>query len=558
MVRPEGSANLPRGCRLVAAVCALWAFAATTGPAAAADDSSARAARLLAEARVAAGQDRHADAVEAAMAALELSPALEPDAALLIAHQLTWSDRPADAIRWYERHLAHHPTDREGELGLARALSWKGDLDAADALYASVLSRHPGDVEAHLGAARMRAWGEDHGAAARLYGEVLADEPRSREAKLGLADAENARGRHRRAILLYRGILAEDPGDEEARVGLARAWAWSGLPDRGERELAEVADAAARDLREAMARDRRTVVTAFGARWTDVDDEELLVVGTRVDASAGERTRVFGEVARERAEQPQPGDLLATRATAGAGRVFSQSVEAHLGVTVLRQSAGSRNVDVGGGVVLSDEDIEGTDLLADGWITFRPADWTRADLGWARIHVPTARALAWRIRVNVVSLGVDRRLSDVFVARAAGSRADYSDRNERWAASAQIEARPWPARDVSVGGGVSWLEFTESLDHGYYNPERYDAVWAMAEVGQELGSGWRIGLDGRVASERENRSDRFGVFAGGAELRWSGRAGVGFSVFARKSTSRFDTGGGYEREGVGLSIFAAP
>ncbi|MGQ0722889.1 MAG: tetratricopeptide repeat protein [Candidatus Eiseniibacteriota bacterium] len=536
--------------------CTLVALA-VAGSAGAAGDSTARASSLLAEARVAAGQDRHADAIEAAMAALELSPELESDAALLIAHQMTWADRPADAVRWYERHLGHHPGDREGELGLARALAWSGDLEAADEVYASVLARAPDDVEARLGTARMRAWAEDHGAAAELYGAVLADEPSSREAKLGLADAENARGRHRRAIALYREMLATDPDDEEARVGLARAYAWSGLPDRAEQELGPLESDAAADLRAGMARDRRTTATAFASRWTDVDDEELLIVGARVDASAALRTRVFAEVVRERAEQPLPGELFATRATLGAGRVFSQAVEAHLAGTLLRQSAGSRAVDVGGGVILNDEDIEGTDFLADGWVTLRPADWTRVDLGWARVHVPTARALAHRIRVNVLSLGVDRRLSDVFVARIAGSRADHSDRNERWSASAEVEAAPLPARDVTFGAGVSWFDFAEVLDHGYYNPERYDALFATAAVGQELGAGWRIALDGRIASERENRDDRFGVFAGGAELGWSSPAGVGFSVFARKSTSRFDTAGGYEREGVGVSLFAS-
>jgi hypothetical protein len=105
-----------------------------------------------------------------------------------------------------------------------------------------------------------------------------------------------------------------------------------------------------------------------------------------------------------------------------------------------------------------------------------------------------------------------------------------------------------------VSTGASAFAFDESPDRGYYSPEKYDALWIGGRAELRIAARAVLEADARLSTEHEDDGDRFGVLNGGGLLRVPLRGGYAFSVFARKSTSRFDTGGGYEREGVGLSL----
>ena len=114
----------------------------------------------------------------------------------------------------------------------------------------------------------------------------------------------------------------------------------------------------------------------------------------------------------------------------------------------------------------------------------------------------------------------------------------------------------WPWRPFSFGAGASWFKFDETVDHGYYNPAQYDALFMRAGGAWTFGTQWRFAGDARLASEHEGDHDRFGVLDGGIEVRWQPWNNYGLFAFARKSTSRFDTSDGYAREGFGLALFA--
>ncbi|MGH2571504.1 MAG: tetratricopeptide repeat protein [bacterium] len=514
------------------------------------------AEELVALAREAASEDRHADAIALALSALEQDPSLEPDTALLIAHQLTWLERPEEAIPWYDKHLKHHSGDREGMLGLARALAWSGDLAGAAAIYGGLAGEDPADEEALVGLAQVRAWRENHAEAARLYGRALEAEPDSREALLGLAAAENARGRHRQAANLYEKVLEQDPGSVRARTGLAQTWYWRGRPDLGESAIEGVAGDEATDLRREMASDRRSVWEAAGSFWTDVDDEGLTTYALRWEGAARPRTRLRAEIAFDRSTQPRPGEIRVVRPTGGASWAASRSVALNLNLTALRQDSGGGDVDVGGGVVIPGEDVESTRLLWDTWATWQPVDWTRIDAGFVRAHIATPHALARRLHVDEISIGFDRRLTDRWIARARTAQGNYSDGNRRWSTSGELETTPWPSRSIALRAGASWFAFDETLDHGYYDPTRYNALFTSAQGTWRLRGGWRFVVDARLASEQERADARFGALDGGVEVQWRGRGPFGVSAFARKSTSRLETSGGYEREGAGLALFS--
>jgi len=519
---------------------------------------AATARSLLADAHGQAAQDRHGRAITCALAALRLDPALEPDAALLIANQLTWSDRPEEAIPWYRKHLEHYPGDCDGSLGLARALSWTGRLDEASEIYRSLGEECTGP-EGPLGAARMEAWKGDRGAAAERYREVLGAEPGSREAAHGLAEAENARGRHRRAEEIYRRLLEEDPSDERARVGLARAQYWMGRNDLALETLAPAPGAAAASLRATILDEARLRFEAEGSAFTDVEDQDL--ESFVLSASGGWHPRSGGRLELVHATTREPGspDVRAVRGLAGGWwrASTSLSLNAYAGAVFPRADAA---VDAGEGEVRSPDEIERARAVWDAWAAWTPADWTRIDLGYAGVPIETPKSIARRIRVDLLALTAERRIVDELLVRARAALGDYTDGNRRQELLAEADWGPIALGGrvaIHVGAGGSLLSFDQTVDRGYYSPDRYDAVWGLLKLEAALGAGFRLDSSSRVGSEREGDGGRFGVWQNAADLAWS-RGAIEIVLFGRHSTSRFDTSAGYGRKGWGVLLAASP
>ncbi len=544
-------------------VALIWTAVLVVGVArAAAEDPAAR--RLADGAKVAAGEDRHVDAVVCALAALRLDPSLEDELAKMIGFQLLWQERAYEAIPWFESHLSRHPDDREARLALARARSWAGDLHGAGELYEEIADEEPSNLEARLGAARMHAWDERHDAAAREYRAARELDPDHPEARLGEAAAENRRGFHRRAEALLETMLQEDPDHAEARAELARARYWMGEGDHGLATLDGDASKPAADVRAAILADRRARFEVFGSHWEDVDDQEVDVLGGAVEKGFARGVRLGLRASHHRVDEPGAEEIGAVWITGGADWQPNRHVALHARVTadvVGGDLEDDASLDAGAGETRPGEDVKTTRLHFDGWGTWYPADRTRVDVGFARVPVETPKARVRDVRADVVSLSADRNLTDRWTIHAGGSVSDYSDGNGRWAVEGSLGWGAWvPVRglDVKLAAGALRYEFDESPDHGYYAPPSYDALWGGATIGAALGPYVRLEADGRVASEREDEGDRFGVASGGLTLTWTPVERFGISAFARKSTSRFDTDAGYEREGFGASLFFVP
>jgi tetratricopeptide (TPR) repeat protein len=548
------------------AVALVWVAVVVAGVVrAAAEEPYTDAARRLADgAKGAAAEDRHVDAVVCGLAALELDPSLEDELALMIAFHLLWQERAEESIPWFRSHLSRHPDDREAMLGLARALSWTGDLKGAGEIYARLAEDDPDNVEARLGVARMHAWDGRHGAAAREYGAVLELEPDNAEATLGLARAENRRGKHRHAEELLEAWLEEHPEDADARAELARARFWMGEGDAALETIAGDDSPAAEDVRQAVLADRRLKLEAFGSHWEDVDDQEVNVLGVGAEKGFGGGWRANARASRHAVDEPGAEEIAAAWFTGGADWQPNRHVALHGRLTMDVVGSGLDDADVldaGAGETRTGEDVKSTRLRFETWGTWFPADRTRLDAGFARLPVETPKARVRDVHADVFSAGVDRGLTDRWTVRGGGAISDYSDGNSRWAVEGEIEFGPIvPVRhvDVDLAAGALRYEFDESPDHGYYAPSTYDAVWLGTTIGVGLGPFVRVEGDVRVASEKEEDEDRFGVASGGLTLSWTPVERFWMSVFARKSTSRFDTDAGYEREGFGASVFFLP
>lgn len=533
---------------------------------AAAGAAAADSARVLAaRAREEAARDDHAAAIADASAAIALDPSLEADLSLLLAHQLTWSDRPAEAIPWYRRCVAREPRNRDARLGLARALSWTGELSEARTIYEQLLADDPEDVDARLGLARVHAWDDDPSGASREYQAALDADSTSVDARRGLADAENRRGRHRVAEKLYRDLLARNPKDTEARVGLARALYWMGESELALAELedVDVDGAAASDLRREVSRDEGSSLDLAASRWIDRDDQELDSVRLAATRGVGGGVRLVAEGELFRANDPTAPEIAGSRVALGADWRRDRALALHGRLGLLNVGGNLDDdvvIDVGEGETRDAEAVREQYLLWEAWATWTPADRTRFDLSSVRVPILTPRALARGIRADVLSLGADRSIADRLVARASVASASFTDDNDRVGGEAELEAGPFRVSRAQawVGVGALAFRFDESPEHGYYSPETYDAVFTSARLRVPLGARASVEGDARLASEREESGDRFGVLNGGVELRVPLGRGFGASAFARKSTSRFDTGAGYEREGWGVSLFFSP
>lgn len=546
---------------LIVTVCvwlAVLAVAISDARAADAGVSQQAGERLARKAREAAAKDKHGNAVAAALAAIAEAPSLESELALMLGNQLTWQERAAEAVPWYRRHLEHHPGDREGRLGLARALSWSDDLAGASEVYGELCTENPDDIEARLGLARMEAWSGRHAAAGREYARAREADPDSDEAVLGLARARNHRGRHRDAEQLL--IPLVESGSSEGRVELARARWWMGEADAALRTLGDADEELAASIRY----ERRPRFELFVEHWIDADDQELQTVGVSGERGLARGVRLFGELAHETVDEPGIDEISSSRATAGAAWRRDRRFELNVRATaedVGRSLQRSQVLEVGAGETVRGEDVQGTEFLWDTWATWTPLDWTRLDAGAARVPVRTPRSRARGIQVDVASLSADQRLHDAWIARAGGAIGSYSDDNRRISADLGLETGPHSlAPTVRAFGatGVSWFEFRDSPDHGYYSPPSYDSVWGGLRLEIDLSRHVSLEGDVRITSEREDADDRFGVASGGATLRWTPPGSLAFAIFARNSTSRFDTDAGYGRRGLGASIILVP
>jgi hypothetical protein len=336
-----------------------------------------------------------------------------------------------------------------------------------------------------------------------------------------------------------------------------------GESDRALAELEGADDAAALDLRREILRDEGASLDLAGSRWVDKDDQDLDSVRLAAARGFAAGSRIVAEGELFRANDPSSPEIQGSRVALGGDFRRNRALALHLRAGVLgvgRNLDDEVIIDVGEGETRDAQQVKSRYLLWDAWVTWTPADRFRVDVSDARVPILTPRALARGIRADVAGVGADRSLGDRLAARASAGWASYTDGNDRLSGGAELEAGPFRLRRSRawIGAGARAFRFDETVDHGYYAPETYDAFFGSARVRLPLGARASVEGDARLSSEREHGGDRFGVVDGGAELRVSLGAGVGMSAFARKSTSRFDTSAGYEREGWGVSLYRSP
>jgi tetratricopeptide (TPR) repeat protein len=536
---------------LVLAVGASGARAQTAPP----PPAAARA--CVDSARVAAGADRHHDAIRWYQRAIALHPPLQADLGMELGHQYTWADQPDTAVTWYRSHLAAHPGDVEAEVGLARALTWSGRTDEALATYEATLP-HAGEyeTEVRVGIARLSAWKDDHDAARAVYEAILAADPEDLDARLGHAQVVNWSGRHREAAALYDSILTDHPGNTDARDGRATAQYWLGRVDLARATLAE--GEPTRGGAALLADMERSLAPAASYSYeqnTDSDEVERRIHTARAGFSTDDLTRLSGEYGHASIEQPGRPDVSRNNLAAIWQRRFSEA--AAISAAVGYQWNAFDRAQLGPESYWQDDFNLFT---VDAYMTYTPRDWMRWDFGLYHGSLAVPDAIFRGIALTELSAGLDWRLRTNLLSASAADFTFYNDDNFRFGLGERLVWQPFWRVPVRLNHrftsttGLGYFGFSETNDNGYYDPRQYLSFYEEVALDMTFSRRVRARLTGRFGWDRENGGDWFDVGRFEASGSFVVHRRVALTAGYYNSESRLDSREGYQADGFYLTV----
>jgi hypothetical protein len=515
------------------------------------------AGACLDSARTAAAADRHADAIRWYHRAIAREPSLAGELNLELGHQYTWAEKPDSAAVFYRAHLAAHPGDLEGEIGLGRALAWSGRHDEAIAVYEAALPR-AGDRadEIRVAIARARSWKDDHEAARRDYDAVLAGDSANVDARVGRAQTANWSGRHREAAALYAGILADHPDHADAQEGLAAAQYWMGRTD-----LARETLRGAKHTRSAVAFENDVERSVSpGASYTydqnkDTDDIERRMHTVDAGVWADDLTRVGGEYVHGTLEQPARPDVTRDWLSAVLRRRFNETWAASA-------SAGWQwnSFDR---AALGPESYWKNDfnlLTLDGYVTYTPRDWMRWDFGVFRGSLANPDAVFRGISLTELSAGLDWRPRSNLLSASSADVSFYSDDNTRVGLNQRLVWQPLWRLPVRVNHrftsttGVGYFGFSATRDNGYYDPRQYLSLYEEVALEVTFSKRARGRAAGRLGLDRENGDDWFDVGRFEISGTFVLHPRLALTAGYYDSNSRLGSREGYAADGFYLSL----
>jgi len=516
----------PAAPALVLAVCLLITIAVTAIPAGGEPED---AERLVEKARRSAALDRHAEAVELYLSACSIDSTLAHELGKELGFQYLWSDRPKEAVPWFERYIARNPDDLEAQLGYARALSWADRHTESLEWYRKIGENHPGSTEARIGEARVVSWMERSGEAEELYRMVLDAEPENIEARLGLAQVVNWQGRHREARDLYRGIIDDHPDNPEALTGLAQAERWLGMKGRA----LDILRPLEHDEARVMMREIELETAPFiGAEYGISSDSDELVIhrfemgGTYYPTPSTSIGIYAGRASMRQDDRPH---IRMESLSLRLQNRFSEGFAANLELKPVRTT-------------LFDP------FTFDAWLTWTPVWRLRMDLSFHRVMIETPLSVMREITAKGGNAGADFRLSERLTMTAMLDRRRYADGNHRtlWNAGLSWRALRSPVELTFVPGYTGFV-FSRWEDNGYYSPEEYHNLGCLARLEGDYAGSLSIVLEGRVSGEKEGGGDFFsvGMFRAEVTVRATDRFTIGGEFFT--SNSRLAGEAGYNR-----------
>lgn len=491
---------------------------------------------LIEAARVHGFADRNAEAAALYRRALAQAPQRRADIVPSLAWQSLWSGRAAEAAALFAELVPGTAGATRAALldGLGQARQAGGDAAGAVAAFTEAQALAPDDVRLQRRLATARLWSGDEAGAVRELETLARRFPADRDLAWALANARNFAGAPRAALA---GFLAQPaPVHPGERADLARAWWWAGYEDRAWPLLAEPTDAESAWLRDwRIGRELRPF--GYAGFEASEDKDEL---DTRAWTVGG-------------GWHPAPGatvDLQTRRLTLddANGDPAANQVAASL-----RWRVGEPGSPAGTwwpSIALRAANFDGWHpVLPTLRLTGVPADHWRVDAQAARELVEAPRAVANRVTVDSLALGVDFRPTGPWSYAGSGAVQRFDDGTTRLRLRGRAE-RTLPLRGLSAGVEANFIERSagdDDVDRGYWNPDRYHearAYLALAREWRPVDLQLRLGLG--VARETDSAGNRSTAHPNFWELA------VGWDL-APSARLRLATGGSGQRMATGES-----
>ncbi len=446
----------------------------------------------VSQARDAAGQERHHEAVAVYLEALANDARLVQTVAQEIAYQKLWREDADKAIFYFRRYLARHQgeSNRDVRKGLAQAYSWSGRQKEAIRLYRELVTEDGSDGAARLGLGRSLIW--------------------NNELREGYA--------------VVRGVEDEFPSGSS--------------PERESSNfLLTVMDSYTTHLE---------LLTT--ASW-DSDGLDIY------RATAAANIQVFGnklfQVAPSLALYRMPGrpDITAPRLQFGLVGTMARNWAFHAygWIDHFRSSAPLS--------ASSTEKMEWTRPGGDLWLTWIALPRLRLDFGGGSQALETYDAFAKRLEYNQANLSADWRFARNFTLGAAGILGDYSDGNSKRSGSAHLFWKREGRLQIITGPSLTYMDFSDPYPGGYWAPDwvRNGSWRLMLETRTRR---MTFKLDGSLGLEKELGSEALTVAGVSGRWGWRLGDRTLLAAEAGYSRSRFSSASGYHRKFAALSLKA--
>jgi predicted Zn-dependent protease len=477
------------------------------------------------------------------IAALEHAVAATPGHAAFYARlsqAYATAGRGVPALRAIEGALVLQPRDAEYLRSRATLATWVGDYRAAQDSYKQLHARSPNDVDIALLNARVSAWAGDTDDAVKEYQRYLRAKPDQPDVWLELAKAESWRGNDAaalRALETYRRTFGETAAYSRAVAGVLVI---GGQPGKAEEVLApllaETPDNYDLNLTRtiALAQQHRTreafaslaVVRTISPNAPETHSAER-VLRTLLASSAEAPMTVYGD----------SDHLSIERFTPHATVSFLSGTQISAGYTHSRLDAprgsGLEPLDGSTSAEYDHTWVAGAQRIGRfmmngqvGYATGSPSALTTYAAGLDARATDSLRFAVTRtfglfdVSPRSVSLGIsqgnNRALiewspAQQYLVTFDGSYQELSDGNSRWEMT--IAPRRTVARtarfNLDLGGSAYRLETAKDLDHGYYDPRRYE-FYAMTmnpyfKFQENIGLALAVG----IGAQRDDSSPSF-------------------------------------------------
>jgi tetratricopeptide (TPR) repeat protein len=478
-----------------------------------------------------AERDMHADAITAYRTAIAEDPALEPELRLSLGQQLIWADRTEEAIPLLASVVENRPYDIEAQHYLALAYRWGDRLKESEATCRKILAGNPSDLEARRGLAQSLLW----------------------------------QGRFRAASDEFVRVLEKNPSDPESLTGISRARLFLDMPEEAGRYIARAAEAtpADKDVQDQIVRvrERLTRYAALEIRGSrDSDDLSMYELTLSAHSRPATGLDVEGAVRQIFFRQGSPGkqeNIDDEDSVDGTGGSLSFSYR------------GSPVLEWHGGGGYTRYDINGFHPWSGNFgVTLTPADTVRLTLDWERGHWDSILSFQNRVTIDMLALSASKHFlwKTEITASAAllyhhnenGTGQDRENRGKRF--DLNLSRRLYLSGDIIYVVGVlrfGWLGFSDDLDVGVYDPERYTSEEAGVDWRWRFRPLWEFYGTVFAGAQQERGAESGPTYS--AELGLDRKIGLGMvslGGFSTDSNAR-GQGEGFRRYG-GLLRFRIP